>query len=965
MPKNHSLLLLMFLLILPCFGYSQYFSVGQDQGKLSWKVIHTAHFSIVYPADYEQEAQRVAQKFETVYDHSGSTLGHKPGKITVVIHSKSLNSNGFVAWAPARVELFTTPNQDSYAQEWIDQLAIHELRHHIQIDKIEQELPEIFNLLLGEQAASLVIGAYLPFWFLEGDAVVAETALSRSGRGRLSSFAMELKAQIDEKGIYSFDKAYLGSYRDYVPDYYQLGYQMVSNIRNQNGGEVWAKVLHHIARNPLSLNALSQGLKKATGKTQDEYYTSIMQNLGNSHPFNFNAAGDTLLKGSTIVATKKSYESYRYPQAINDTTYIALKSTLSELPSFVLINQNYREKKLFTPGAILEESVDYRLGKLIWMEAKPDLRWAHKDRSLLRLLNIGNNHLQEYCFDAKMVAPIISPDGQCLAAIKYDESNAASIVLMKAADFNIVKEIRSPLHHTLLNPSWSNDGKAIYAIDLGLEGKSIVRITLATGSYELLSQPVYGEISRPFEAEGFLYFISNQKGKNEGYKLDLLNSNKYRILTTRYGIRDLKSSFNGTKLVFSEYSSFGFKPATRERSKKEELIPVETGWFQDSLANQLTRQEVGIIDLSVKDTAFYASQKYIKSAHLIKVHSWAPAYVDADNSTVNAGFSMASQNILSTAITQFGYKYSSVSQSGKWIGKIEYAGWYPIFRFYGDFGNEHSSYLQINKHFNSHNVLIGQDTVTVKFTQQVVNMHLDASIPLNFTKGKMYRMLEPEVQIGYSHNWQQATIPSFIFRGSYIPFTYRLYGHNLKQQSLRDIQPGWGQIVDLQFRHTPLGDRQLGNILATEGTFYFPGLTKNHGIRLYLGYQLKNSDGRFFSDLINYPRGYTSIENCGLQVIKGDYVLPIAYPDLKITRLYYLKRISLRLFYDWSQFTLPVAHSSDRIFKTFSSIGGELMTECHLLRFIAPLRIGIRESYLNESRQLTSEFLLSIYLKSL
>ena len=187
--------------LLPYLTVAQYFVVGQDPASIIWRQIQTDNFQIIYPSDYEVQAQRVAHIFEKVYSYPGISLLHQPKKISVILHTKSAQSNGFVAWSPSRVELFPTPGQDTYAQDWIEQLAIHELRHHVQIDKIESELPSIFRILLGEQAASLVIGAYLPFWFLEGDAVVTETAFSHTGRGRLPSFSMELKAQVDQKGI--------------------------------------------------------------------------------------------------------------------------------------------------------------------------------------------------------------------------------------------------------------------------------------------------------------------------------------------------------------------------------------------------------------------------------------------------------------------------------------------------------------------------------------------------------------------------------------------------------------------------------------------------------------------------------------------------------------------------------------------------------------------------------------------
>ena len=258
-------LFFLFFLNMSYFAVAQYYVLGDDPAGIHWKQINTTNFQIIYPSSFEIKAQRMANILEKSYLFAGKTLQHQPAKISVILHTNTVRSNGFVAWAPSRVELFTTPFQDIYAQDWLEQLAIHELRHVVQIDKIDSELPGILRIILGEQAAALAIGLYLPFWFLEGDAVATETALSHSGRGRVPSFEMELKAQSIEKGIFSYNKAYLGSYKDYIPDYYQLGYQLVAGIRSKYGPESWSTILSRVAHKPLSLNAFSAGIKQVTG----------------------------------------------------------------------------------------------------------------------------------------------------------------------------------------------------------------------------------------------------------------------------------------------------------------------------------------------------------------------------------------------------------------------------------------------------------------------------------------------------------------------------------------------------------------------------------------------------------------------------------------------------------------------------------------------------------------------------
>ena len=957
--------MLMLLSLIPYISGAQYFVVGQDPAFIKWRQINTKNFQIIYPSDYEIEANRVAHIFETVYLHSGVTLKHQPRKISILLHTKSIQSNGFVAWSPSRVELFPTPGQENYAQEWMEQLAIHELRHHVQIDKIQAELPKIFRILLGEQAASIVIGAYLPFWFLEGDAVVTETAFSRSGRGRLPAFSMELKALVDEKGIFSFDKAYLGSYKDYIPDYYQLGYQMVSNVRNQNRAEVWGDVLHHSAKHPLGLNSLSKGLKNSTGKTQDEYYTSIMKNLRETSPFRFNNQVDTTEETSSLVEKSKYYTSCRYPYFVNDSTVVALKTGIDQISSIVAIDHLKREKIIYTPGLVLDESLSVANSEIIWIESKPDLRWTHKERSLLRILNLDSGGLWEKVYEEKLFAPVISPDGKQIAAVKFDHQNKCSIILINKDNGLIVKAYNAVEYDEFFTPSWSSDQKNLFAVALDGKGKSIIRITLDSGKLEKLTKSVFGEIKKPIQRADYLYYSSDLAGKNEGYALDLTTKKNYRILTAKYGIRDLQSTSKGNSLLFANYTANGFKLARKESNRTTWQLMDENQRFQDTLSNKLTAQEKGVIDFSHQDTSKFLSSKYLKIKNLLNIHSWSPLYIDPDQSVVNTGFSIVSQNKLATTITQFGYNYSTVNQSGKWIGKFEYAGWYPVLRLYGDYGREYSRYYQINRHYNSKNVLIGQDTVAVPFFRKVMNFHFDATLPLNFSKGKMYRMIEPEIQIGYSHYWKEPSTPSAIFSGSYIPFTYRVYAHNLRQQSTRDIQTKWGQIINLQYRNTPLGDRNLGNIGSAEGTLYFPGLFNSHGLRFYGGYQIKNSDNSYFGDLIAYPRGYMDMENNRLFTLRSDYVLPLVTPDWNILHLYYLKRVSLRLHYDFAQISSPIVQIYSTLHQKLSSTGGELLTECHFFRFLAPVKMGFRESYLIESRMLTSEFIFSISFSGL
>jgi hypothetical protein len=947
------------ILVVLCLALSissvraQYYSIGEDPSNIHWRQINTADFQIVYPSFFEEKAQHFASVLENVYKYAGKTLNHKPHKISVILHTKTVISNGLVSWAPSRMELFTTPPQDIYAQDWMDQLAIHEFRHVVQMDKIESELPNLLKLILGEQAAAAVTGVYLPLWLLEGDAVVAETSLSHSGRGRLPSFEMQLKALTLEKGIFSYDKAYLGSYRDYIPDYYQMGYQMAAGVREKYGSDVWGKVLNHVARNPLGINSFSKALKKNTGKNQTVLYSGIFNNL--KHKWKEEDSVLIKSKYERITKENQNYVSFSYPFFVNDTTFFALRYSIDDKPRFVLIYPHGKEKKIFTPGYISEESVDFADDRIFWIERKPDPRWANQEFSLLRIYNIKSRKLFEKRYNDKIFAPSLSFDRKYLSFVKIDEKNNYSILIVSPETGKIIMDVPAPGNLFFITPAWGDKEDVLYSVVLGKQGKSLVRFNPFSRVIDFLLPGTFNNLTGLVQKGRFLFFNSSQSGIDNVYALDLIENKTYQITSSQFGTQDPQVSADGNKMIYSDYSATGFRivQIAMEKNKWSEVNPAKT--FEGSLAKEITRQEDSIIP-EVTGSVNHSSKRYSKIGHLFNFHSWAPFRIDTENEEVRPGFSLLSQNLLSTAVTQLGYDYSTINKTGKWFAKFDYSGLYPVIGFDIDYGKGKSHYGKITQYRNQFGQIVRVDTTSVGFSFHELNMNATIKFPLDFTHGKYIRFVQPEFQAGYSNIKLAADAPADLLHGNFIPFTYRVYATRYLTMGLRDLQPEFGQTMDFIYRHTPFGDFQYGRIISGEATMFVPGFFKHHGIRVYGGYQTKNLNKQSFSDLIEYPRGYQNIVNDNLLTIRSDYVLPLLYPDWSLGKLSYIKRISLRMFYDHGSAQIPLNNSGSHFFYNFNSTGAELMLNCHFFRFIIPSSIGIRGSYLMENKNTVFEF---------
>ncbi|MDA3824182.1 MAG: hypothetical protein PF450_16435, partial [Bacteroidales bacterium] len=176
----------------------QFYEFGQDAGTIRWNHFSSNHYQLIYPQGRDSLAMVFADKLEYFYPHQARALNHDHQKMPVIFHNESSFSNGVFVWAPKRLEVFTNPDPNGYPQDWMTQLALHEGRHAVQVSKLWQGWGKGFSIIAGEQAVGLLTG-FLPVWYLEGDAVDAETRFSNSGRGRLPSFEMGMKAILLEK----------------------------------------------------------------------------------------------------------------------------------------------------------------------------------------------------------------------------------------------------------------------------------------------------------------------------------------------------------------------------------------------------------------------------------------------------------------------------------------------------------------------------------------------------------------------------------------------------------------------------------------------------------------------------------------------------------------------------------------------------------------------------------------------
>lgn len=929
-------------------GYVQFLSTGQDPYSIVWNQINTDNFQIIYPIEFYKEANRLANILEYSYEYTSKGFNNKPKKISVILHNNSVISNGVVSWAPKRIELITTPPQDSYAEDWLEQLALHEFRHVVQVDKLNQGITKILSWIMGQQGTGAVVG-YLPLWFLEGDAVATETALSTTGRGRVPSFEMKLKALFTEKERkFSYDKLYLGSYKDFIPDYYELGYHMVAYSRLKYDQEIFSKTLDNVAKNPYQVSPFYFGLKKNYNLSKVKLFNETFDTLKYLWIKQINNINYT--NNSNIISNKsKNYTSYRYPQYLNDSTLIVLKSGIDQVPQFVLIEKDGYEKKIHTPGFLSTDRISAKENKITWDEILSDHRWSHRNYSVVKILNFETGRIKQLTKKSRYFAPSVSHDGSKIAVVEIDVRNNCFLAILNSDNGTVENRIPSFQNAFLQLPEWVENNKVVVT-SVDKKGNKIQVYDLRKKEWEDLLLPTYTNISQPVGWGNYILFRGAFNGIDNIYAVNRKSNEIFQITSSKYGAFDPIIKPGSNELTYTDYASNGYN-VVKVKIDTNNWIPLfDVKNYSVKWHNQLAEQEGKNIQESDPPDKKYKTKEYSRILNTFNIHSWAPFYIDYSDLDysdlpVSLGFTVLSQNKLSTAISDVGYSYENGYHY--LYPRIIYSGFYPVIEFSAKFGGP-------AVFINWQNVTEPPDNMSF-----YKSYFIKSYLPLNFTNNKYIKQVRPQIEFEYDN--------ACYYDGGYkrgLSFLhYKLNMYRYLKTSTRDIVPRWGQVMNFSYTHS-YSNPFFGSMVSLSSRFYFPGLFPHHSLRLYGGIQEQYPKAVIYGiDRILLPRGFPTYFSKKLWKVSLDYTFPLLYPDLSLGPLAYIKRIKMNLFYDHA-FGSDVREEPEngRNLNTgmYNSFGFELTSDFNILRFIFPFDSGIRYSYLPGKSDYSIEFLIYI-----
>lgn len=929
------LILILYIIFSSGELFAQFVLYGDDPASIRWGKIEGESYKVIYPRGADSLAKRYLWLLEQNKPAVMLGLGGiEPVKIPVVIHNHTLNSNGTVVWAPKRMELYSLPSTGGYSQNWETQLAIHEGRHVGQMTYFTKGIYKLGSVLIGQQAPSVGVALYPSRWLLEGGAVIAETELTNSGRGRSAEFMEYYRASFLEGEYRDWDKWKLGSLRYYTPSLYNVGYLLNSMARYKVGRYGFAGELFNGMIKKFYIPGIkSRMFRKYLNYSPKEYFKMGISFMDSLWRRELPQRGKFTEAEEVLDYREKNYVEYLSPVTVGKDSVIYIKYSYNAPTKLVLAHNG--EERVLRSFSTSVQGLDCRGDEIYFTERVADARWSNRVYGKLYRYNWRSNSIERLSDKTFYLSPKLNTAGDSIVVEEYFPDGGTAVAILNAQTGEKIKSINAPFNGQITESVWLNGD--IYALVITGKGLGLFRLPATdfdSGEWETVVQEQAASITNLNVYEDSLYFISDIDGVRNIYMLEPVAQNLMRVTNSKHGASEPYIS-DGT-VYYSQMGVMGKHPVKIELSQIQESESqyepeLQNGVLKanykyivaDELSRQakealgknglLASQEViaerngtSIVNYTTSEKEFADSvevSRYSKLGNLFRFHSWAPLYYDVERlmefdfdnlyEVLSLGATAYSQNTLGTAVTMLGYSYHDNLHAGHF--KFKYSGLYPVFQISADVNADERFSTKIERDST------GLKSVAQKISSPLVELGATMYLPLNLSSHGWQRSLIPQISWEYNNNEYYSYEKRDYIKTNMVAGA--LQYTQMKGISQSEIFPEWGFGILGKVRGVIDAGENFGTQSSLHLYGYIPGFWKTHGVKLAVSGQKQNVDGKnyYLGNMVNMPRGYKD-NVYGEQYFMGsfDYALPIYLGDVTFAKLLYLKRLQLIPFVDYA-----------------------------------------------------------------
>ena len=695
--------------------------LGQLPAKIKWQKLETPAGKVIYPLGNEHAAQRVANIINYQQDSLTKSVGLNNYRTGIVLQSSGIVPNAYVALAPFRSVFYgAAPEniQSIGSTDWMDILSIHENRHIQQNSNSRYGLSKLLYYLQGETGWSLASNIAVPNWYFEGDAVWAETSFTLSGRGRIPNFSSQQRALAFSNTQYKYQKSRNGSYKDFVPDHYSLGYSMLSYLRNEKGADIMVPVIKDASAYKGIIYSFSRALKTHTGYTSTSLYNAAYANTNRLWMEELSQLKTTPTQAVTSL-NNKTITNYYSPQINENGELYAFKSSYKETDQIVSIVDG-NETTILAPGFNFGNYFNVNGTSLIWTESRINPRRGDESFSEIFIFNMSTDKKQKLTKGGKFFSPVINRTGDKVIAIHFSADLKTSLKVINTTTSQVDSLNTFELGDAVTGLTFTSDEKELIYVLKRNSKLAIWKYSLLDTKQTQLTPWTNHVIGAPRVKDNAVYFSSSYSGIDNIYRTSIEGTLEIEQLTSvQIGAYQPCLDNEGKALYFVEHTAKGrviskieFENISNSRKSITPQEPIVMDWFGDS------DEKPEIIDfLNNVPSVKYESTAYKGLFRGMRLHSWG-----ISASKTEPGFNLTFNNYLNDFSVGLNSVYNTNESALGYNAEVFYGKWYPLLGFKVEQSNRSADFL------NSVNELKEQTFDELKVTGSI-------GIPLSWKSG--------------------------------------------------------------------------------------------------------------------------------------------------------------------------------------------------------------------------------------
>ncbi len=879
---------------------------------VKWRQINTGKVNVIFPEGLQNKANRIANIVDYLAENKTHTIGDKFEKVNIFVVNNTAVSNGYVTSVPFHSKFYTMMSQSPFAGtlDWIDLLSIHEYRHVMQMNNFSVGITGIVKKTFGELFWTAFMYMAIPNWFWEGDAVFFETALTNSGRGRLPLFSAGFDNIVNLNNPFGYEKMRCGSYKDFVPNHYVLGYKMVEYGRQNFGDDIWKKTISDAVKYKGVFFPFSRALKRHTGYGTKEIYNKIMA-FEKDSIINDYEAGNIYSSKSD----KSNPTFYSNPQFISENKLITSKYSFEEAEHLVLIDLKSGKERKIMPTGFGFENFDCNDKTIVWNEINKNPRWNHQSRANIYKYSFESERKSQLTNSASYFSPSISPDNCSIAAMMADDEMNYRVDIIDLRSGDVKMSLPNPENYFFRNIDWI-DSDNLIAIAVKDNKNAIVKINISSQMTVVVfpfSNTTFYQLS---VNQNKAFFTAKGKGNTSSlYYYDLYSGKLFvskkvgnylidpSLSSNGKFIAYCSITFNRTELKVGEFEEF-FKPATSGAVHITDTS--EKGLFIASSERGNILKDIPNNNYDVKD--------YHTWIHLLNFHSWYPYYHEPDYSLTF--LSNDYLNNLSLSVTP---EYNSNTGNFTLGTSFNYGRFYPVI-------NLSTKYRFVNS-----------EKMHDKTLQGIFTVNSSIGLPLSFSRYNYYNSLYLNLDYANTILFREEDGKNYTQREGALDFYISHFIRNKGAHRL--IYPKFGVWSKLKIYN--INTDNAFNSIRGSVLFYLPGFVRTHSTRImFSGFGLVDNEYYYTNGIEDYyfSRGYNYIDDLkNVFGLKLNYSFPLFYPDRGIGAFTFFKRIRANVYFDIDR---NIEVGKEAFYR--KSVGLEfLFDNVYFRAFTIPMGVGV------------------------